>query len=78
MKYNIDTLDKLPLNTNGKISTLECTGSIKRRLLDLGLIKGTSITPVLISPSKGVRAYWVRNSLIAIRDEDCSSILINF
>lgn len=46
------TLNELPLNTTAKIESLNCTGSIRRRLLDLGLVKNTKITPVLISPSR--------------------------
>ena len=42
----ITTLDKLPLNEYGNIENIECIGNIKRRLLDLGLVKGTKIVPV--------------------------------
>ena len=48
------------------------------RLLDLGLIKGTKIKPVLISPAKDPRAYEFRGNLIAIREEDSSKIKIIF
>ena len=70
------TLNDLPLNTKGKIKYLNCKGNIKRRLLDLGLVKDTFITPVLTSPSKGLRAFYVRGSLLAIRDEDALNIFI--
>ena len=53
-------------------------GVIRRRLLDLGLVKNTKITPILSSPSKGLRAFYVRGSLIALRDEDSSLIKIYF
>lgn len=49
-------------------------GTLRRRLLDLGLVKGVVITPVLESPSKGLRAFDIRGSLIAIRDEDANLI----
>ena len=71
-------LSDLPLNKKGIIKSLNCNTSIKRRLLDLGLTQNTFVTPVLESPSSGIRAYWFRNTLIAIRNEDSSSILINF
>lgn len=64
------TLDKLPLDTKGKIQNLHCSGNIRRRLLDLGLVKNTSITPVFISASGDPTAFEVRNTLIAIRQED--------
>ena len=59
-----------------KFSKLHVTGTIRRRLLDLGLIRGTKIVPVLISPSKDPRAFEVRGSLIAIRKEDANKIII--
>ena len=63
-------LYELPLNTVGIIDVLNCTGSTRRRMLDLGLIKGTKITPILKSPSGDPIAYEIRKTLIAIRKED--------
>lgn len=50
-------LTNLPLLCKGKIENLNCAGTIRRRLLDLGLVNGSIITPVLVSPSKGLRAF---------------------
>lgn len=71
---NISNLDSLQLNKTGIIENINCKDNIKRRLLDLGLIKGTHITPILISPSSDPRAFEVRNSVIAIRKEDAKLI----
>ena len=68
-------LCNLPLNTIGIIDNLNCSGNIRRRLLDLGLVKGTQIIPVLKSPSGDPTAYEIRKTLIALRKED--STLIN-
>ncbi len=78
METKITTLDKLPLNEYGKIEKIECIGNIKRRLLDLGLVKGTKIVPVLVSPSKDPRAFFVRGSTIAIRKEEAEKIEISY
>ena len=40
----------------------------------MGLVKGTKITPVLVSPSKDPRAFFVRGSIIAIRKEDAEKV----
>ena len=69
------TLYELPLNTVGIVNNLNCNGNIRRRLLDLGLVKGTKITPIFRSPSGDPTAYEIRKTLIAIRKED--SELIN-
>lgn len=78
MERNIVTLTNLPLNQKGIINKLNCNGNIRRRLLDLGLIKGSSITPVLISPSKDPRAFDIRGTLIAIRKEDANYIYVEY
>lgn len=70
-------LSELPLNENGIIKEINCDYKIKRRLLDLGLVRGTKIKPVLVSPSKDPRAFSVRGSIIAIRKEEAEKIEIN-
>ena len=72
------TLDKLPLNKKGIIKKIDVLGSTRRRLLDLGFIKNTNIITVLYSFSKGVRAFYIRGTLIALRDEDSSLIKVSF
>ena len=69
-------LYELPLNTVGIIDNLNCTGHIRRRMLDLGLIKGTKIIPVFKSPSGDPIAYEIRKTLIALRKEDSSNIIL--
>lgn len=76
MKSEVINLSQLPLNETGIITDLKCEGNIKRRLLDIGLVRGTNIVPVLISPSKDPRAFSVRGSIIAIRKEDAKNIII--
>lgn len=60
MKTKIITLNKLPLNKKAYIETLHCIGDIRRRLLDLGFVKHTSIKPVFISPIGDPIAYEIR------------------
>lgn len=76
MKTKVENLSQLPLNQNGKIKKIECDEGIKRRLLDMGLVKGTNIVPILVSPSKDPRAFLVRGTIIAIRKEDAQNIKI--
>ena len=78
MKHNKITLSELPLNQKGYIDKLDCTGNIRRRLLDLGFVHGACITPILVSPSKDPKAFSIRGSLIAIRKEDTDLINIFF
>lgn len=78
MKKQEKTLNELPLNTKGYIKKVKCVGNTKRRLLDLGMVEGTTITPILISPLQDPRAFSIRGTLIAIRKEDANLITIDF
>ena len=77
MKQHI-TLNELPLNKKGYIDELNCSGNIRRRLLDLGFVKGASIIPILTSPFHNPRAFSIRGTLIAIRNEDANLITVSF
>ena len=67
-------LDSLSINSVGKVNNLNCTGDIRRRLLDLGIVKGTKITAILKSPSGDPTAFEIRGSIIALRKEDANLI----
>ena len=49
----------------------------KRRLYDIGLVNGTKIKLLLYSPSKKIKAYLIRDSIIAIRNNDASKIEVS-
>ena len=74
MKTSLDTVN---LNTSVKVNSLNCIGSIKRRLLDLGFIEDATIIPVLQSPAGELTAYEIRGTVIAIRMEDAKNIIVN-
>jgi ferrous iron transport protein A len=59
-----------------KIKELLSTGSIKRRLLDIGLIENTEVKCLGRSPGGDPSAFLIRGAVIAIRSEDCGKILI--
>lgn len=58
------------------VSELQSTGSMRRRLLDIGLIKDTTVECLGRSPGGDPAAFLVRGAVIAIRSEDCKDILI--
>ena len=51
-------------------------GSIRRRLLDIGLSKGTMVYSTLKNPGGNLVAYMIRGALIAIRNDDTKNILV--
>ena len=72
------TLNKLPTNLIGKIIKLEVNETLKRRLQDLGLIENTKIKSVYKSPLNDPKAYLIRESVIALRNEDAKHIFISY
>ena len=58
------------------IKQLNINGSMRRRLLDIGLIDGTKIECVGKSVLGDPSAFLIRGAVIAIRSEDCKNILI--
>lgn len=51
-------------------------GSMRRRLLDLGLTQNTKVKCVGKSPLGDPKAFLIRGAVIALRQEDCQKILI--
>lgn len=76
MKKKIFTLNELILGKTATIVSLLFKGNERRRMLDLGMIKGTEIEAVQKSPSGDPVAYFIRGTLIAIRQEDAKKCLV--
>ncbi|HMK08221.1 MAG TPA: FeoA family protein, partial [Anaerolineales bacterium] len=53
-----------------------CRGAERRRMLDLGLLPGTTIEAVMASPTGDPTAYLIRDALIALRHEQAGLIRI--
>lgn len=73
---NIIPLTDLSLGDTCKVNLLTADGIIRRRLLDLGLISGTEVKALAKSPSGDPIAYLIRGTVIALRCEDASKILV--
>lgn len=70
------TLNDLKPGEQGTVAGLACPGSIRRRLLDLGLVAGATVECVGTSPHKDPKAYLICGAVIAIRSEDSSQIFM--
>lgn len=58
------------------INKIEINGSMRRRLLDLGLTPDTTVECVGKSPLGDPKAYLIRGAVIALRCKDCRKIRI--
>ena len=74
MEVIMNTLANMEIGRIAIIKDIHCTGEIKRRLLDLGMVNGTKIKAVFRSTSNDPTAFEVRNTLIALRKEDAENI----
>lgn len=72
------SLSDLQVGQSGTVHHIATTGTMRRRLLDLGIIEGTKIKCVHKSPSGNPVAYTIRGAVIALRTDDSKKIeLIN-
>ena len=70
------TLNTIPEGGKVRVSRLLSSGSMRRRLLDIGLIEGTDVECLQRSPAGDPVAYLIRGAVLALRAEDASQILV--
>ncbi|MGM9684318.1 MAG: ferrous iron transport protein A [Eubacteriales bacterium] len=75
MNY-IPSLNDISPGQSAVVRSLRTTGSMRRRLLDIGLIENTRVECLGRSPAGDPSAFLIRGAVIAIRSEDCKDILI--
>ena len=69
-------LSELRVGESATVCALLSEGSMRRRLMDIGLIVGTRVTCVGRSPGGDPAAYAIRGAIIAIRDRDSTEVII--
>ena len=73
---NSVTLNTLKPGQHAVVRALHSSGSMRRRLLDIGLIENTEVECIGRSPAGDPSAYLIRGAVIAIRSEDSRNILV--
>ncbi len=71
-------LNKIEYNKKAIIKNINLHGIKKRRLYDLGFIPGETVTKEFESIFKSPICYKVKNTLIALRNEDASYIEVSY
>lgn len=69
-------LHLIPTGSTGLVKALTGEESMRRRMLDLGLINNTVVQSLRRSPSGDPTAYQIRGAVIALRAEEASKILV--
>lgn len=70
------TLDSLKINQTGVIYSINTKYYIKKRLFNLGIIKGTKIKPLYKSPFNDPKTYLINQAVIALRNKDAKNIIV--
>ena len=70
------TLDELNTGQKSRVKTLACKGEARRRLMDFGLLPGTTIQVEFKSPLGDPVANRVRDTVIALRQIQAHDIEI--
>ena len=75
---DVVTLADLTVHQSGEVVGLDpaCQGFSRRRLMDLGFTEGTIVRPFLRTFAGDPRAYQVRGTLVALRRDQSSQVLV--
>lgn len=73
---NIRTLDSLRPGESACIASLCCGGSLRRRLMELGMVERTPVRCLYRGASGSPIAFCIRGTVIALRAVDAAEIWI--
>ena len=70
------TLNDTMIGSKAKVKDMTVDMGTKRRLMDLGIVKGTVIEKLYASPLGNPVAYLIRGTVIALREEEAKGIIV--
>ena len=68
------SLSALRVGQRAYVAAIQADEAMRRRLLDLGLIRGTRVTCTAKSPAGDPAAYLIRGAVIALRGRDARGV----
>ena len=68
------SLSALRVGQSAYVAEIQADEAMRRRLLDLGLIRGTRVTCTAKSPAGDPAAYLIRGAVIALRGPDAAGV----
>lgn len=72
--HNVSRLCSLKEGQSAVVTHLGVSGSMRRRLQDIGLVSGTPVTCLHIAAAGDPAAYLIRGAVVAIRSDDSQNI----
>lgn len=74
--YEYISLDKVDVGNKCIVKDILFKNNLKTRIFDLGIIENTVIEVLYKSPFNDPVAYFVRGTVIAIRNDDAKNIIV--
>lgn len=71
------TLKEVSIGQSASVVRINSTGPVKRRIMDMGITKGTEITVRKVAPLGDPIEITVRGYELSIRKEDAALIEVN-
>ncbi len=71
------TLDKTPVGSTVKIARLNGVGAVKRRIMEMGLVKGSEVFVRKVAPLGDPIEVTVLGYELTLRKEDAALIEVN-
>ena len=68
------SLSALRVGQSAYVAEIQADEAMRRRLLDLGLIRGTRVTCTAKSPAGDPAAYLIRGAVFALRGRDARGV----
>ena len=68
------SLSALRVGQSAYVAEIQADEAMRRRLLDLGLIRGTRVTCTAKSPAGDPAAFLIRGAVIALRGRDARGV----
>ena len=69
-------LSRLPMNQSARVLSLYAQEPLRGRLMDLGFVPGSEITPLYAAPLGDPRAYLICDTVIALRQRDAATVAV--
>lgn len=70
------SLNDLKINEEAVILSVRCKGNLQRRLMDIGFVKGAKVKLLFKNLGDNMRAYKIKNTVIALRVSDTQDIVL--
>lgn len=69
-------LNDLKINEMAIIKKIDASEDIRKRLFDIGFVKGVKIKPVFVSLGNDMVAYNIKGTVMAVRKTDTEDIFV--